>query len=321
MVVSGAVPSQRSRGRPVDDDDGVLHQVIDASNWPVAGLETDGKTEHMWLRRPGDDRPWLFKAVVRHGARRQGEDWVEKLASVLAHDLGIPRADVDLADREGTPGCLVRDIKPHQWQLYSGADLLEGLLGNAFDPADRFARGHRLDTIEEVLAGYRPPSQSLPSGMNGFDVFASYLMLDALIANRDRHPRNWAVLQPPAHSSALDTLAPSFDHASGLGFGLTDQERSRWLDHPGVTAWTMRGTAKCFEHGSKPWPSLVDVALRAMCRCSSETRAFWRGRLEELTEAAIADEVDALPDLSDVTRTFTTSVITINRGRLLEESW
>ena len=95
-----------------------------------------------------------------------------------------------------------------------------------------------------------------PSGvepMSAFDCFAGYLLLDALIANRDRHPRNWAVMPAPPGSDAHDMLAPSFDHASGLGFGLTDRERERWLRGRGVRAWAERGDAKSFEHGAKPW--------------------------------------------------------------------
>lgn len=31
--------------------------------------------------------------------------------------------------------------------------------------------------------------------MTGFDVFVGYLLLDALVAKRDRHEQDWAVLR------------------------------------------------------------------------------------------------------------------------------
>lgn len=37
-----------------------------------------------------------------------------------------------------------------------------------------------------------------------FDVFTGYLLLDAWIANTDRHPHNWGVLRTPSKSLALD---------------------------------------------------------------------------------------------------------------------
>lgn len=260
------------------------YDVVDATQWAVAGLETDGKTEHMWLERPGDQRPWLFKAAVSHGDRRQGEDWVEKVASVVAQAVGVPRADVEMARRGDVAGCVVRDLKPHQWQWYSGADLLTGCLGGDFNPRDRRARGHRLDVVQRVLEPYEAPVPLSQQGLTAFDCFAGYLLLDALIANRDRHPRNWAVMQPPAGRSGADTLTPSFDHASGLGFSLTDTERDRWLRQFGVAAWAGRGTAKSFEHGAKPWPTLVELAVVALRSSRPAARVHWRSQVEGLTE-------------------------------------
>ena len=53
------------------------------------------------------------------------------------------------------------------------------------------------------------------------DLFAGYLMLDALIGNTDRHHENWAIIQ----AGRQYCLAPTFDHASCLGFNLSDAER------------------------------------------------------------------------------------------------
>ncbi len=298
------------------------YPVVDTSSWAVAGIETDGLTEHFWLVRPRDDRLWLYKEVTVHGLRRQGEDWVEKLASALAERIGIPRADVELATRGQTAGCVVRDVKPHQWQLFSGADLLSGLLGPTYDPHDRLATGHKLENIKRVLSGYEaPPGVAAGAGLSAFDYFAGYLALDALIANRDRHARNWGVLQPPPASNAADALCPSFDHASGLGFGLSDVERRRWLEVVGVEAWARRGDAKCFEHGPRPWPSLVEVAVTALRTGSVSARRTWRAGLEHLEPAVVYRVVADLPSLSQVTRTFTADVIRINRVRLLQEAW
>ena len=69
---------------------GVPYPVVDVATWRVAGIETDGQTEHMWLERPDDQRLWLFKQVVVKEGRRQGEDWVEKIASVIAAAINVP---------------------------------------------------------------------------------------------------------------------------------------------------------------------------------------------------------------------------------------
>lgn len=292
------------------------YPVLDASAWSIAGLETDGQTQHVWLHRPGDDRPWLYKAVTRHEGWQQGEDWVERVASAIALELEIPHARVELARRGSGRGCLVRDVKEHQWQWYAGADLLAGFHGPEFDPRDRRATGHNLESIEQVLRGYSAPVE-WPT-MSAYDCFAGYLMLDALIANRDRHPRNWAVMDPPPGSSAIGLLTPSFDHASGLGFGLRDEERAGWLASEGVAAWASRGSAKSFEHQTKPWPTLVDVAVSALQTCSAAAREHWSSNLEGLADAHVAQLVDEVPGLSEVAAKFSQTLMRVNRIRLLE---
>jgi len=300
---------------------GVPYPVVDVATWRVAGIETDGQTEHMWLERPDDQRLWLFKQVVVKEGRRQGEDWVEKIASVIAAAINVPRAQVELAHRHGADGCIVRDIKPHQWQMFSGADLLTGLLGPSFDPRAGDAAGHSLVTIGRVLRECGPPPGAAPAITSALDCFAGYLVLDALIANRDRHPRNWAVLQAPAGGQARDELCPSFDHASGLGFGMTDRERSRWLKEGGIEAWVRRGTAKTFEHGPKPWPSLIDLAVQALGQSSQSAREYWREQVTGLTADVVRSAVNNAPTLSEVTRRFTAEVVTVNRRRLMEATW
>jgi hypothetical protein len=43
------------------------------------------------------------------------------------------------------------------------------------------------------------------------------------VANGDRHPGNWAILERQA--DGLRFLAPTYDHGSALGAGLTDANR------------------------------------------------------------------------------------------------
>ena len=51
-------------------------------------------------------------------------------------------------------------------------------------------------------------------------------MLDALIANQDRHLQNWEAVR----KSAITHLAPSFDHGAGLARNEPDLKRTRRLD-------------------------------------------------------------------------------------------
>jgi serine/threonine protein kinase HipA of HipAB toxin-antitoxin module len=50
---------------------------------------------------------------------------------------------------------------------------------------------------------------------SAFAQFTGYLVLDALIGHTDRHEENWGVIEG---ITGAKRLAPSFDHASSLGF-------------------------------------------------------------------------------------------------------
>ncbi len=52
------------------------------------------------------------------------------------------------------------------------------------------------------------------------------LVLDALIGNTDRHEENWGVVEP----QEARRLSPSFDHASSLGFLLSDSQKRQRLE-------------------------------------------------------------------------------------------
>lgn len=95
-----------SPGTPSETDGGDSFAVVDASRWAIAELEPAGSDEKVWLTEPGRTGKALFKPNRPHEATEQGEDWPEKIASELAHLLGVPAASVDLAQRHGQRGCL-----------------------------------------------------------------------------------------------------------------------------------------------------------------------------------------------------------------------
>ena len=61
------------------------------------------------------------------------------------------------------------------------------------------------------------------------EVFAGYLMLDAWIANQDRHHENWGLVIVFESEKPKIHLAPTFDHASSLGRNETDKNRQERL--------------------------------------------------------------------------------------------
>ncbi|HEY3608330.1 MAG TPA: HipA domain-containing protein [Pseudonocardiaceae bacterium] len=293
-----------------------LLSVVDVSDWAVDEFEPAGSDAKMWLATPDVCSRALFKPNRPHNGHEQGEDWAEKLTSELAALLGVPAARIDLAQRGDCRGCISYDVVPKGWELQPGAVLLSQIIGFDHDPRDPAARGHTLMNIQQALAGYgAPPGFQGPADFSAFDVFCGYLMLDALIANRDRHSENWAVLRGPNEPD--QRLSPSYDHASALGFNLLDERRQLlFRDRNMMDAFLRKGTAHRFEDGKKA--TLVGCAHTALGMAGDSVRAYWLDRLTSTDEDQLDSVVARVPVMSDLSRRFARYLLTVNRGRLLD---
>jgi len=144
-------------------------------------------------------------------ARREGQDWAEFVVARLAKLVSVPAAENKVAARGGQPGCLSRNLRPDGWYIHSGAAALEEV-DPRVDPQSKDHPGHNQVNISSVLAGCgKPPEFSGPPQFGAYDVFVGYLLLDAWVANQDRHEANWSILVSP---EAERRLAASYDHAS-----------------------------------------------------------------------------------------------------------
>jgi len=293
-----------------------VHPIVDASDWPIAEPESAGGDEKYWLHGP-DDQLWLYKPRTEHADWVQGEDWAEKIGAATASLLDVPAATVELAVRDGRRGTISLSLRPPGWELQHGAVLLGRVLpGYLAKSRDR--TGHTLANIELALNGVGSPrGWSGPSELSGFDVLAGYLVLDALIANQDRHEENWAVLRPlPGEGSTV--LTGSYDHASSLGFNLQDQKRTLLIER-GLAPWAVKARAQRFERATEGKLSLVELAHEALRRCSAAGKDHWHRALIRCHAASWEGIVQQVPDMSDPAHRFVTALLEINHGRLLDE--
>lgn len=303
----------------------------DTTVWPVVDVEPSGADPKDWLGDRNDLR-WLFKPVtITSNGNRQGEDWSEKAAAEIAALLGVPCARVELASRAGKEGSLSLNVRPLPFDMHSGATFLAAAgapgfiparqLLDARDPRVKRRPGHSLQNIRQALDGLAAPTEELThEGLDAFDTFAGYLVLDALIANRDRHDENWSVLLPAAGAGA-GRLAPSYDQAGGLGFNLTDCKRRELLDQQphALAAYAEKGTAWRFENDPGPAPTLVRHAGDALALASSPGRCHWIARLDSLRQDALDSILARLTAMSDPERRFASNLLRMNTERLRDE--
>lgn len=307
-------------------DSSEMFETWDVSHWSLIRQETIGADEKYWLAHPTDGQPWLFKANNIHenaaGSWSQREDFAEKLGGELATAMGIPCARIEFARRDDELGCISLNLCPEGWELQTGVVVLDGLLEDyepGYTARNRVRRGHSLENIRWALEGYGPPpGADVPSNFDAFDVFAGYVVFDAMVANRDRHDENWAVMRPPP-GSGRPTLAGSFDHARALGSTLREAKITALLQEEGVPKWCYRGTAWRFEHDPEHGcPTLVDIASRALRMVAPAVRDHWLGGVADITTTKVASLTSRIPDMSVVVSTFIEQVVTTNRRRVLD---
>jgi hypothetical protein len=297
-------------------------ESLDVSTWTVEQPEAGGGGTNKWLRDPLDQR-WLYKAtrINKHSGLPQGEDWAEKAVERLAALIGVPTARVEVAH--------VRRLDGVEWgvvshDLAAGREFQGGFMLLADVPGYRFRDergrpprdhvGHTVSNVRRVLSEnvVAPPSGFQPSSFTSFDVFAGFLVLDAWVANQDRHEENWAVLRS---SSGQLSLAPSFDHGASLGFLLTEEQRAaKAADATAMLAFAEGGRASKFE-GRRL--QLVEVAADALRQASPEARTYWCRQLELVGRESCATALADIPRLSDASRRFCLELLDINRRRLL----
>lgn len=285
--------------------------------------ETLGTKAKFWFVREGER--WLFK----EGHAGSGEDWAEVLAARSAESLGLPHAQYELATHKGVHGVVSRKIHDDDAALVFGNQVLAEQDPDYPAGLDsRFMRTsrHTAQAVAEALGrdiGLPAAWTPAPGVTSAPEVFGGYLLLDAWIANTDRHHLNWGVIE-----SATDhtrTLAPTFDHAASLGAGLSDGTRLARLCSKDrqytVAAYVTRPRTRSalFRDRGEPRPlSPLDAFLEWARRCPAST--VWVKLLSAVDDVALVGEIAQVPEarMSDAAKAFAVEMLRCNKRRILE---
>lgn len=286
-------------------------------------METLGSKPKFWFRE-GEKR-LLFKAEDRG----TGEDWAEVVASELCEHLGLPHVVYELAaeyvaDEYKRPGTVCENMATAPVTLFLGNDLLL-----AEDPdypkQQRFkVRQHTVQAVAEAvwhLPGPKVHADRLPNECRGAgDVFTGYLMLDAWIANTDRHHENWGVLW----DGETACLAETFDHGVAFAHSLLDTEREerlrsrdrqRWVE-----AFVSRGRSALYLNAQETKPLGLLEAFASFASLAPDAATAWIDRLRKTDIDTVAGILDRVPSdrMSGVCKEFTLKLLEVNRQRLLD---
>ena len=142
-------------------------------------------------------------------------------------------------------------------------------------------------------------------------------MLDALIANQDRHHQNWDAIR----SEQVTELAPTFDHGASLARNEPDNTRTKRLHGPdprfGLVPFSKKARSSFYDGGPKPLKTYA--AFQAIADRKPDAAKRWQSRLSELSEVDLQPVLDLIPAerMTGIAREFTLKLILVNLNRLL----
>jgi hypothetical protein len=163
---------------------------------------------------------------------------------------------------------------------------------------------------------------NVPKGIaSALDVFVGYAMLDAWIANQDRHHENWAALRDDELR-----LAPTFDHGAGLARNLTDDERNERVttkdQNRGVPRFARRARSAFYREANDPWPLGTVDAFREFAVWAPAASEVWLRQLGRINKPTVERILREVPPtrMSSISLAFTLELLVVNQGRLLGEA-
>lgn len=273
----------------------------DRGSFQRLDAEQLGSKRKFWFSLAGYSQPWLFK----YARPNTGEHWSEKIAAELAPLIGLPAAEVQLANLQGEWGVACRSFIPYsssspaelpikQGELIHGNEILAGWV-TGYDKNKTFHQAdHTWANIRKAIEARFPGGAAAPHLLR----LGGLLVFDALIGNVDRHHENWALLlirQPDGGVPDI-SVAPSYDHASSLGRELADAKRVDLMRQHRVDEYIENGHGGVYwTAGEKHAPSPIEL-LRRVIHQSPAIVIPWLETLRALHEDRLMQTIDRGPD-------------------------
>ncbi|HEY4697897.1 MAG TPA: hypothetical protein VIH29_07815 [Gallionella sp.] len=299
-------------------------------SYPIIQLPDDAPTQ---LEQLGTKTKFWFRdqngqsMLFKEGRPGTGENWAEKVCCEICGLIDMPHADYDLAIWKESKGVVTPSFVPVGARLVFGNELLAKIF-NDYEEGKRYrVRQHTVRTVMAV-ASFKdvglPLGWSAPAEIkDAADLFAGYLMLDALVSNQDRHHENWGLVFVPDKGVFF---APTFDHASSLGRNETDTVRTEMLATRdrgrSVEAYVERAISALYATPPGPKPLGTLEAFAEAAKIRPDAAAYWMGRLANINLEEFRGILEEVPDtdISAPARDFACRMLEINRQRILKHS-
>lgn len=296
-----------------------MYPVITVPDNAADLVEPLGTKFKFWFRN-GQSVACLFK----QGRVGTGENWSEKVTSELCELLGIPHAQYDLAVWKHQRGVVSPSFVPHGGLLVHANELLTKVV--PIYPTTQFY-GVRQYTLRLLLRLLMVGQFQVPNGWTcfpgvstGVDVFVGYLMLDAWIANQDRHHENVSFVLTAERSFHI---APTYDHASSLGRNETDENRRDRLTtrdkRRSIEHYVERAISALYASPTSTKPLTTFEAFKNAARTRPNAAKQWIQRLQGVSLQDTQSLFEMIPSdwITPTAIEFAQKMLDLNRTRIL----
>ncbi len=295
--------------------------VTDIPSYKYEALEPLGTKRKFWFTNDSDNYKYLFKI----GRDNTGENWVEVVVAEICKLLNIPHANYQFATWQDKEGTISKNFVPSSYRLVHGNELLAKVheklpLGEYPVEGKYKVREYQLKLIMVLM---KHKLVKLPIGYKNLnlntalDLFISYILLDCLISNADRHHENWGWI---AGEKSI-YLSPTYDHASGLGCRENEETKKERLSSKDeryqVKSFVLKAKTPFYNKTKK----LKTIEAFKICIEGNEKIAlYWLDRLEILNLDDIKKVFNKIPKhlIRTTSIEFAMKILAENKKRLLE---
>jgi hypothetical protein len=295
-----------------------MYKVFTISDDAADFFEQLGTKRKFWFKDSYGE-PVMFK----EGRPGTGENWAEIIVAGLAGLLSIPHAEYDFAIWRNLNGVITPSFVPRGDRLVLGNELFAKLV-QGYDVGKFYHQKQYV--LKRVFAILDNDFVELPLGwqpiegiFSAVEVFVGYLMLDALVANQDRHHENWGLVVTKTKEIHL---TPVYDNASGLGRNETDENREEILGTSDmrrhITAYVQRANSAFYQNPNSPKVMSSIEAFKEAQRMYPNAAGAWLKQLERLDLKSVAELFDLIPHgyITPIAIKFALEMIRLNRFRL-----
>ena len=269
-------------------------KIENFNEWePQKEIVGSGKGKKVWLVNPKNpnQQGWFkyVKKTIREGKEVNSyENFSEKLAELIANNIEIKNAHIDIGIYQGELGCLSYYINEQMEEIVS-------LITKKYP---KYNEKNLYDEQNKIYYSINMILNSLDNKNLEKDFF-KILIFDYIIGNTDRHSNNWAIIRKENNEMEI---APLYDNGSALCSYVYEEEIEKYFGKDKLLLNSLvrsksRSMIKIDEKDKKR-PMHIEVIKYLHNKYNDETVGFVETILKRLNEDKIVELINQLEGIS-----------------------